>query len=92
MHLFPTRSWGRSKPENPFEPQSQGKCKSTASYHQVQGCFGGSLGRNFLPQAPSNVADGRACDLELSGEFYLPVTVDGSLIGVFEGWKENGTP
>lgn len=50
----------------------------------MQRHFGWSLGGNFLPQAPSNIADGRACNLELSGELYLPVTVDGSLAGVFE--------
>lgn len=58
----------------------------------MQWHFGWSLGGNFLPQAPSNIADRRACNLEFSRELYLPVTVDGSLTGVFESWKENRMP
>lgn len=62
-----------------------------ARYHQVQWSFGRSLSRNFLPQAPPDVAHDCARDLELPGELYLPVAVDGSLAGVSESWKENGT-
>lgn len=63
-----------------------------ASYHQMQWDFGWSLGRNLLPQAPSNVAHGCTRNLVLSRELDLPVAVDGSLIGIFQGWKEKGTP
>ena len=77
---------------NPSKPQSQDKHKSTASYHQVEWYLGRSLGRYFLPQAPPNVAHGRACNLELPGQLYLPVAVDGPLAGVLESWGKDATP
>lgn len=84
MSSSPQCPQGGRELAGPLEPQDQDKGKSTASYHQMQWYFGWSLGRNLLPQAPSNVAHGCARNLVLSGELYLPIAVDGSLIGIFQ--------
>lgn len=83
---------GGGRGVEPSKPRSQDKQESTASYHEVQGDLGGPLGRYLLPQAPPHVAHRRACDLELAGQLYLPVAVDGPPAGVLEGWGEDTTP
>lgn len=65
------------------------RIKQLRCYHQVQGGFGGPLGRHLLPQSPPNVAHGGSSQLELSWKLDLPVVVDGPLAGVLQGCEED---
>ena len=56
----------------------------------MEGGLGGSLGRHLLPEPPPHVADGGSCELELPWKLDLPVTVDGPLAGVLEGYGGGG--